>query len=217
MRIFALIFFLTLSLPGFAQEDDEAFIEQIEQDRRKQVESAVKLDETRKEVASIPEELKKLGHDSINTAALMDDKVVLLLKKTLQENNLKNVPPDTVRRIILDKAKGGWAYDFLMKRPNVLECLVDIMRDERALSEAIGMFLRKADLKLYAFIWFGFLVLGWLFKKIVTEESWPRSKRIMLSIIVSLSTTFMSLSTFYLMFQKELSPTAEIIMKHLNK
>lgn len=220
MKFFFLILLLALSLPGFSQEDDEAFIENAEKDRRNQVEAALKIEEARQNttevVATIPDELKKLGVETINAAALMDERVVKVLIKMMKESGQRKSSPELVRSMILEKAKGSGAERFLRRNPRVLNCLVDIIRDEKAMSSAIGLFLRKGDLKLYFFIWIGFLVLGWILKKIIINEEWDRSKRIFAGIAVSLLMSAISVYTFYKIFESELSPAVAIISRHIS-
>jgi hypothetical protein len=127
------------------------------------------------------------------------------------------MPEREVKNFILERSRGSFLEHFLLERPKVLDCLVDLLRDEKALNSAIGLLLRKSDLKIYAGIWLGLMILSWLFKQIFFNKKWSRSKVFMLGMIVNLTFTSISLTTFYNMFHDELSPGVSIIIKHWRK
>ena len=214
MKLFLVLIFCLLSLPGFGQEDDDATIETIETERRSQAEAAVKINEVseelKKEISQIPTELKNLGHKTVNAKTLFDEKAVKLLKKTLENNPLVHSSPEEVRKLILDKYKGKPVGKFLADSPRILELFVDILRDKKALPSLIGVFSKKEDLKLYMYIWIGILIGTWLFKKYVVKK-----KSFLKTIMISLLTSAISLLIFYSMFFDELSPTVEIIARHI--
>lgn len=218
---FVLLILCFLSLPGFAQEDDEKLLDDLEADRRRQTEAAVRLNESQEEITGrikdFPTELKKLGYESIDAAALMDEKVVKLVRDAMKQSPLQRRTPEEVKAHILKQSEGSFIHDYLASSPKLMDAIVDVLRDEKALSSAIGMFLRKDDLQLYFFIWIGFMILAWLFKKIFFNDKWPKYKRSILGILVSLCFTTLSVGTFYQMFHDELSPAATILLKHWRK
>ncbi len=218
MKIIVGLILCLLSLPGFGQEDDDKLLEKLEEDRRKQTEAAVKLNQVSEKVQttvlSAPEQLKKLGYETVTPAALLDKKVVKLVQKMMAESTLKNASHEEVRNLILDKAKGKPLEGFLNNSPKIVNCLVDILRDPKALSSMVGLFLRRDDLKLYFFIWLGLMITAWAIKRFAFNKKWPRSKTIVMGLLVSLSATTISLTTFYNLFHAELSPAAEIMVKH---
>ena len=195
-----LILFLFLSLPGFAQEGDESLPENL---------PATPI--------NIQAELKKLGHDNIDTSAMFDEKVILLMQKAIKQSPLHKNSPAEVREAILKQAEGSFAHDYLSNSPKLMNALVDVLRDDKALTSAMGIFLRKDDLRIYFFIWIGFMTLAWLFKKIFFKATWPKHRIKILGILVSLSFSAMSVTTFYNMFHAELSPAAKILFHHWRK
>lgn len=212
------------SLPtnaDIAPNDDEAIIDTLEAERKKSVEAAVMLDKAKNNLTTAafnaPEELKKLGYDTITATALMDEKVVKVVKKMMEQSTLKNASDEEVRKLILDKAKGSLMENYLKNHPKVTNTFVEILKDEKAMSSMVGIFLRRGDLKLYAGFWFGLMILAWLFKKIVFKKDWPRGKHIGLSLLVSLCVTITSLTIFYNMFSNEISPMAKIVVKNWRK
>jgi len=219
MKLFLILVLCFTSLPGFTQEDDvESISKEVEYDRGKQVETAVKIDEmnkkTLKKIPNIAEKLKKLGHESFTAASMMDERVVQLAKDMLKESPFSKMPESEVKNFILERSRGSFLEHFLLERPKVLSCVVELLRDERVLNSAIGLLLRKSDLKIYAGIWVGLMILSWLFKQIFFNKKWSRSKVFMLGMIVNLTFTSISLTTFYNMFHDELSPGVSIIIKH---
>ncbi len=218
----AVIFVLLslISLSGPAQEDDE-LLQELEDDRRKQVEAAVKLNQASEGVAagvqSIPQQLKKLGFEKIDSKAMLNPEVVGLVQRMFKDSELQKKPEKEVRALILENVKNVSLGRFLMNNPRVMDCVVDIVRDQHAMSSLVGLFLRKDDFKIYAGIWVCLFILGWLFKKIIFGKDWSGGKRFLSSFLVNLCVTCISLSLFYRMFEAELSPTAKIILKHLSK
>jgi len=216
MKLFLVLIFCLLSLPGFGQEDDDATIETIEAERRSQAEAAVKINEVseelKKELSEIPQELKNLGHKTVTAKTLFDEKAMKLLKKTLENNPLVHSSHDEVRKLILDKYEGKPIGNYLANSPKVLDMFVDILRDKKALPSLIGVFSKKDELKLYFYIWLGLLIGSWLFKKYVVKK-----KSFLKTVTLSLLTSTLSLLIFYNMFYDELSPTVEIIAKHISK
>ena len=172
--------------------------------------------------AVIPEidaaiELKKLGYDSINAKALTDKRVILLIKRILEESQLSEAPPDVVKGLILEKLKDSLLGSFLKATPRLLDLLVDIMRDKKALSGLIDIVLRREDLKSYIHFWIAFLIAAWLLKKATFQKEWGRLKTIGLGLCVSFIITGVSVTIFYNTFEKELEPTIQILSRHWNQ
>lgn len=195
MKFFFLLILFTLSLPGFSQEAYKA--------------------QPAQEPVSVQDELKKLGYDSINMTSLSDERVVELVRKVLKVNKLSEVPPSEIRALLLKEAQGSAFEKILKNHPKILNCLVDIMRSEEAMSALIGIFLRKSDFKLYIGIWICLIILGILFKMIFFNPDWNPWKFRILSLLVSLIVMVTSINMFYRIFEKELSPTVKIVSKHL--
>ena len=222
MKLFLILVLCFASLPGFTQEDDvDAIVNEVESERGKQVQTAVNIDKINKEamkrVPNISEKLKKLGHESFTAASMMDERVVQLAKDMLKDSPFTKMSESKVKNFILERSRGSLFEHFLLERPKVLNCIVELLRDEKVLNSAIGLLLRKSDLKIYAGIWLGLMILSWLFKQIFFNKKWSRSKVFMLGMIVNLTFTSISLTTFYNMFHDELSPGVSIIIKHWRK
>lgn len=202
-------------------DEDDKLIDNLEAERRKSVETALKLEKAKNDLTNVafnaPAELKKLGYDNITAAALLDEKVVKVVQKMMAQNTFKNTSDDEVRKLILDKAKGSFMEGYLNNHPKVVNTFVEILKDEKAMSSMVGIFLRRSDLKLYAAFWFGLMVLAWLIKKMLFKKDWTSSKRMGMSVLVSLCVTVTSLTIFYNMFHKEISPMTKIVMKHWRK
>jgi hypothetical protein len=218
--IFSLLLCL-FSLPGFGQEDDDALLEKLEADRRKQTEMAVKLNQVSEKVTSsflsAPEHLKKLGYETVTPGALLDKKVVKLVQEMMANSTLKNASHEEVRNLVLEKAKGKPIESFLNESPRVVNVIVDILRDPKALSSLVGLLLRREDLKMYFFIWLSVMIAAWAIKKYTFSKNWSGVKRFVMGLMVSLLATTITMTTFYNIFHAELSPTAEIVLKHWRK
>jgi hypothetical protein len=204
--------------PVATGNEDEDLIHNLEAERRKSVETALKLEQAKNNITeaafNAPEELKKLGYNTITATALMDEKVVKVVKKMMEQSTLKNATNEEVRTLILDKAKGSFMEGYLKKHPKVTDTFVEILRDEKAMSSLVGIFLRRGDLKLYAGFWFGLMILAWLLKKMFFKKNWTPGKRFGMGLLVSVCVTTTSLTIFYNMFSNEISPMAKIVIKN---
>jgi hypothetical protein len=217
MKIFYLLIFLSLPLAGISQEED-ADIEKLQEYREKQQDLVEKLTlEDKKEIPSsdVPEEIRKMGHNSLNMTSLSDVRVVVFYQKLLRNSPLSKEPRANVEKLILEKTKDSIINPFLLDNPKILSCFAQILQDPNAMADALGIFLRRGALKLYFIIWLIFMVMTWLLKRIVLNDEWPRWKYHSLSISVSLLMTVTTFTAFYRIFEKELSATISIILRNL--
>jgi hypothetical protein len=193
-------------------------LQKLEEDRKKQTEAAVKVDQSgqkvKEAVFNAPEELKKLGYETVTAAALMDEKVIKIVKKMMEQSTLKNASSEDVRAMILEKARGSAMESYLNNHPKVVETFVEILKDEKAMPSLIGIFLRRKDLKVYGLIWLGLMILAWAIKKYAFNKKWTSGKRFIMSLLVSVCITTTSLTVFYNMFYNEISPATKIIVKN---
>ena len=201
--------------------EDDQLLNDLEEQKRQQAETAVKLEQAKNTITEVafnaPEELKKLGHEQITAASLMDEKVVAVIKKMMAQSTLKNSTDDEVKQLIMEKAKGSFMEKFLTNNPKVLMMFTEIVKDEKAMSSMVGIFLRKSDLKIYGCIWLCFMILSWLIKKYAFKKDWSSGKRFVMSLALSLAITGTTLTIFYNMFYEEISPVTKIIVKHWRK
>lgn len=216
---FLLLFLFLFSLPGFGQEDEDKHIRELEAQRQKRMEMAVKADKSRQKIqdstSTAFEELKKLGHENITAASFADERVVRVIRRLLKDNPLRKFPRDKVKSLILDKAKDNYFGTFLSDHPKVLNLFTDILMDKEALSSLMGIFLRKDDLKLYLYIWIGILILGFLIKRIFIPKEWGGWRKVLAGLSVSFLLTVLCLGIFYNMFSDEIGPLLNVVNKHL--
>lgn len=216
MKLIFLFMILAIALPGFAQEDDDAMIEKVQEQKRKQLEKMQKVmfENTGNTQSSLPPEIQALGYKEINLKALSDPRVVRHLQKMFEKSPLIRMRETEVKEALLEKARGSSMESILRNNPGVLSCLADIMRDKKAMPAIMGIFLRQGDLLIYLFIWIGFMAMTAVLKKIVLNEYMGRLQRILIGTTISLSMSTLSLYSFYKIFEPELGPTAHIVMKH---
>lgn len=218
MKFLLLIFFL-FSLPGFGQEDEDKHLQELEAQRRRQMEMAVKLDESRQNLQNTTynavEELKKLGHENITAASLLDEKVVKIVRKLLVDSPIRQMPREKMKALILDKSKDNALGPFLLESPKALDFLTDVLMDKEALPALMGIFLRKDDLKYYFYLWVGFVIFGYLFKRFFVPVEWVGWKSITASIAINLVVAGLCLTVFYRTFNDELDPLLRVIGTYL--
>lgn len=196
MRLFLFIIFFLISLPGFCQEGNQE--------------------------TGLPEpifdasiELKKLGYDSINAKALLDKRVILIIKKMHSESHLMEASPSAVKALIEERFHDTYLKSFLLSHPGIYDLLVDILRDKEALMGLIDIALRQDDVKSFLHFWIAFLVAIWLLKKALFSKTWGLKKTMLFGLLVSALVTTVSVGVFYSTFKKELTPILEIISRHI--
>lgn len=218
MNFIFITFFILFSLPGFPQEDYVDMIEEIQEDRLKQTEQAVVVDKKKQnlenQVLDLGEELKKYGHESLNVVSLMDEKVISLVSKVLKQNTLSELSVEEVRSRILQRFKGSKLESFLLRNPRVLDTFVDFVRDDDVIPSALKILLRKDDLKLFGVIFFLYIILALLLKKIFFNENGGRIQRFFLGFSLNVGIIIISNLSFYYIFYDELLPAVRVISKH---
>jgi hypothetical protein len=194
-------------------------VEEVEAARKeyfakmKQLEnSTIKLDQP---ILNPIDEMQKLGHKQLNTAAILDDKVIALMQKTLKMGLLSNVSSEELKKLILEKIKGSNAEGFVNKFPKLLDVFVEIVKDKDALSGLLGILIRKDDLKEYGYLCLALFVFGLYVKSRIIKPKWPFFRRFRYGLTASLVLTAINLYLFYSYFKEELGPTFSVISKFL--
>lgn len=253
LKLFSLLIFVSLSLPGFSQEEtvkealsphggqviiqgnsaptpdenaapeaailnEDADVQELETTRLKQLEKMKVIETTTKPLADPVlnplEEIQKLGYKQINAAALLDDKVLAIMQKTLKTGVMSKLPAAEVKKMIQEKFKGSMLEGIFNKYPKILDIFVDLMRDKDALAGLLGIMIRKDDLKEYGYICLALLIFGLFVKSRIIKPKWPFFKRFLYSITVSFFLSMISFYLFYSYFGTEIGPTLSVISKH---
>ncbi len=198
--------------------NEDQDIRDIEEARKKHLEKMQTVEAVTKPLAEPVlnplEEIKRLGYEQIGAAALLDQKVLAIIQKTLKLGVLEKVPPAAVRVMIQEKVKGSILETLFTKFPKLLDIAVDMMRSKEALSGLLGILVRKDDLKTYGYIWLAVFLFGIFLKNRVIKPKWPFFKRFRYSATISLVLNSITIYLFYSMFSQELAPTLAIISKH---
>lgn len=203
--------------PTPPQEDNT--VEELQQNRQKQAESYKKIDtavEHLKEPILNPyEEIKKLGHQQLDAAALMDKRVIAILQKTFKDGFLTFVPENEVRAMVRVKINGTFLESLFAKYPKLIDLSVDLLRDKHAFHGLLGILLRKEDLKTYGYIWIAIFIFGLFVKRRLVKPKWNFLKRFRWNMSINLVLSLISMTLFYQFFYVELTPTLNVIFKYL--
>lgn len=218
MKFFYLFYFLLLSLPGFSQEDDERTLRELEAQRAKQTEVAVKLDQTSHKIADQTvqslKNLKKIAESGVKEFDILKKEDREELKKVVNQNMLGTLPRDLVRSALLDKVKGTPLEKVFELFPKLLDVIVDLARDKEAMLGIIGIVERSEDIKLFAYICIGLTICALIVRKLFIPKngSWVRRALIRLGFNVAILS--MNFGVFYTLFEQELGPVIAILKKH---
>jgi hypothetical protein len=224
---FVLMILLLLSLSGFAQEETRILTEEdiqemfeAEQQRQKSEETAASalqahIETEKKSPFNMAEELNKLGYKKIDYGALMDERVVEILRRGFKESGLSKLSDDEVKNMLSDKARGSFMENIYAQYPVLLNISADIMRSEDAMPAVIGIFKRKEDFKQYLLILILLWIAGFSLKRILIHPDWGFLRKNFFGLMVSLGVMCSSMTIFYKVFHKELQPTVLIFLRHL--
>ncbi len=203
---------------GFAQEgtegtqpeiQDEAAIQELEKNREIRQQNIESITEV---VGPIAEEksLEKFGAtDLMNTDALIK------IEKILKEAKMSQYPPELIREQILKAFQGRPIEGYVRTSPKLQNFMVDVVRDEKFLISAVGIFKNKQRLKMYLYFWIGIMFAAYYTKKLFISKYWKGGTRTFAALLFSLTISTITMSTFCLIFEKEMKPILAVIKKHL--
>jgi hypothetical protein len=200
--LFFIIFFI-FPLPGFGQEGDEIVFDGQEEKTK----NSHKLNS-----------LTSLGKkdSSPRLEILMDEKVAKELIDIFKDNPLAKVSSENVKVLVLKKAsETPLVHKYLKGHPRVLNCIVDLLRDKKAIHAGLNIYLKKHQLRIYALIWAFLFIIQWMFRKIFFKKEWGFFKRFFLNTLIAIVFSAASISLFYRLFRPELRPAFEVIMKNI--
>jgi hypothetical protein len=205
-----LILLLTL-LPslGISQgEDHEELADQMNEDRRRQMEKAITLHET-------SEKIKENSLTSLKELSLLDDRAIEGMQKVIEDSQISAQHRDVVKGIIIGKAKGKPLEKVFEYFPVLLEISVDVVRSKEAMSSLLNIFRRKEDLKLYGYVWLGIVILSFFIKRYLFPKSMGFFKALFIRGTFNILLMAGSFLIFYSIFEHELDPLLRIIGHHL--
>ncbi len=216
MSLFSFLFLFFITLSGFAQEEDENLSQQIEQEKKQQIQAAVRLNEQKEKAADLTVSvLEKVKSAATSDFDFMDEKARTHIKKMIEESKIWEQSPDQIRRLIMLNVKGKPMEKVFQTFPKFLDVAVAFMRDREALSGLIDFLGKKEELKIYGLLWIGMMILGWVLRKLVVSKTRASGKNFFFKMTVNLLLSIVSIVVFYNMFEKEIGPTVSIIKQHL--
>lgn len=198
--------------------EDEVLIQEAEAARLKRMEQVKAIEVVTAPIAEAKnpiQQIQELGHKQLDAAALMDDRVVVILQDTIRSGAMAKSSDEETKKFLKDKAKGTWAEGLLRRFPKLLSITADIVRSKEAMPGLLGIMLRKEDLKTYGYIWLGIFIFGLFIKGRLVKPKWEYWRRFRWKFTISLILSCLNFGIFYFFFSEELAPTFEIIGKHL--
>ncbi len=195
--------------------NEDSAIAELELARKKQLEK-MKMIEKSVEPLKSPmlnpiEEIKKLGHKQLDLDALLDKRVLVILKEAFKDGILGHLPEEEVRKIIKDKIKHNFLGSITRMFPKVLDFLVDLARDKHVFHGLIALIERRDDLKTYGYIWLVIFIFGLLVKRRLVKPKWTFLRRLRWNMSINLFLSLISISVFYFMFSIELDPFIKVL------
>jgi hypothetical protein len=195
-------------------EEDEA-IRELNATREAQLKKANLIQSAtkplEKPMGSPFEDIKALGHQQLNAAALMDEKVLAIFQKLFTDGHFSKVPRAETLKFLSEKVKGSFWEKVFIWFPVLKEIAVEVIRDPKAMPGLMQILVRKDDLKTYGYIWLAIFVFGIFIKGRIVKPKWPFLKRRLVSLTISIPLTLMTFGVFYNIFSVEIDPLLGII------
>jgi hypothetical protein len=199
------------------EENEDSSIAELESARTKHYEQ-MKMVEKSVEPLKDPvlnpiDEIKKLGHKQLDFNALLDKRVMVILRDAFKDGLLGHLPEAEVKKIIIEKMKGTRLESVVELFPRLLPFFVDLARDKYVFHSLLTLFERREDLKTYAYIWLVIFIFGLLVKKRLVKPKWGFFRRFRWNMTINFFLTLISFSVFYFMFPIEVDPILKVILK----
>lgn len=216
MKFFLVLSFFLLILPGFAQEDDEKMVNDLQKAQEAKAKRTQNIASkfTSSEPPDFAKELKKLGHETLTTAALFDEKVIVLLEEGIKHLKVDEAPKEFREAALMGKLKGHPMEQVFKTFPKLKAITADLLSDKAALLGLLGILKRKNDFKIMGYLCLGILIFGWILQGVLISKEWGFFKRLGLRLTLSIAFSLLTVGVFFHFFSVELKPTAEIIKKH---
>lgn len=199
-------------------DEDQALIDEATAVREERLEQVKAIEAATAPVAEAKnpiQQIHELGHEQINAATLMDDRVIAILQQAIRDGAMSQTSDEDTKKALKEKAKGTFLETVYKRSPKTLSICADILRSKEAIPGLLGIMARKEDLKVYGYIWIGIFIFGMWIKGKVVNPKWNFGKRFKYKSIISLVLSSISFGIFYGYFSQEIAPTFAIIGKHL--
>ncbi|MFL5786383.1 MAG: hypothetical protein ACJ76H_17320 [Bacteriovoracaceae bacterium] len=216
MKFFAVIFLALLSFPGFTQGEgsagtdpvhaDEKVIEEMHTAHEKRLNSIQKVQDF---TQSIPEP------PTFDASSILNMEKLDEMEKLLKEAKMSQVPPEEMRMKILEQFRGHPLENFIRSSPRLQNFMVDFMRDDKALINAVHIFKDRQRLKFYLYIWIGIMFTAYYTKRLFISKFWPKAARNFAALLFSLTISLITMSSFCLVFEAEMKPIIALVKKYL--
>lgn len=196
-------------------EEDQRLLAELTAEKARAAETAIKLDQAKEDIQNVGmgalNKLQSEGQLSLNGLRAMDDHAMNFLKEKIKEAHLENVPHEKLRAMILANHKGKPTGRLFEKFPALLDTMVDIMRDREALPALVGIANKKDEFQMLFMIWLGLFILSIVIKRYIFPKRWSGLQRFGASLVMKMVFLCISLTAFYLIFEKEVGPSIRVI------
>ncbi len=143
---------------------------------------------------------------------LMNDKMKAMALKMLQENPLSMMDKMELRDMITSKFIGTKFGKFMDENPKVMNIIVDVAHDKRALPSFFNIVNKPDEMKKYGFFILAVTAIAFIIN--LFHFNMGLFKRILLKLFIMISVTVLNLGAFYYFFQQEVGPSLEIVLNN---
>jgi hypothetical protein len=147
---------------------------------------------------------------------ILNEDTIKTLQQQLKSGALSRLSKNDLEKFINERVKLESIKKYLLNSPRLLDFMVAFFKDEHALPRALGVILKKKDLSRFTWIMILLFFASLFVKPKIRRHFELRSlKSFLFGVCFSLVMMSISLAIFYKIFQYELSPTLELILRHL--
>lgn len=233
-----LVFIILFSLQGYAQtsEEEDNARERILNQYGNKDDYEKKVQETRLEDNSIQEnqvdsdsnletnsqdidpELLKAVTESLPAdmkvdenflTKFMDAEMKSAAMQMIKKNPFASMSRHELKSFFLERTQGTKIGAQLEKNPRIMRVLVEVFHHKKAIPDLVSMINKPQKLKYYGYFFIGIMIMAFLIN--MKNSKGGMAKRIMLKLIIMLTTPVLNFGVFYYLFQDELGSTIEAI------
>lgn len=145
-------------------------------------------------------------------SGMMTGQMKKFLGEFLAQNPFAMIPKRETKSLVLARLQGLPFGKILEDNPKLLDMFVDILRDNKALPNLLGLVNKPDKVKKFGFIALGVFIVVFLLNLLNSKGNIFR--RILRKLAIGLLAFAFNTGAFYFIFREELTPLLNIVFKH---
>lgn len=145
-------------------------------------------------------------------STMMNGMMKEMISKYLKENPFSKIPRDEVRSMIKIQTESLPVGKVFEKNPKLLEVFTDWLRDQVAIPKLVGIVNKPEQVKIYGIVVIAVFIISFIFNLLNNKGN--LFQRILKKLFIVFCAFTVNLAVFYFLFQPNVKPTLDIILKY---